>query len=54
MPWIIREPSDWRSRLRRRVRHWRYDHSEALTVTGVGVACSTAALAALKVVGLLG
>ncbi|HVI30656.1 hypothetical protein [Phenylobacterium sp.] len=54
MPWVLKEPDGWRSRLRRRLRHWRYDHGPGLTALGIGAACATGALTVLKVAGLLG
>ncbi len=54
MPWILHEPNTPRARLRRRLRHWRYDHGQALLSLAIGAACSAGTVGLLKVAGVLG
>ncbi|WP_374469565.1 hypothetical protein [Phenylobacterium sp.] len=53
MPWVLREPDTWRSRTRRRLRHWRYDHEPGITAAAIGGVCCAVVVGALKLTGLL-
>jgi hypothetical protein len=54
MPWVAREATGWRARLRRRLRDWRYDHSQSLTSAAIGAACAAAMIIGMRLAGLLG